>query len=106
VAYTGTHDNDTSRGWYASASDQTRDHFRRYAGRDGSDVAWDLIRLAWASVSDCAIAPLQDVLDLGSEARMNAPGRAEGNWTWRFREGMLTDFVLERLRALTELYQR
>jgi 4-alpha-glucanotransferase len=106
VAYTGTHDNDTSRGWYASASDQARDHFRRYAGRDGSDVAWDLIRLAWASVSDCAIAPLQDVLDLGSEARMNAPGRAGGNWTWRFREGMLTDFVLERLRALTELYQR
>jgi 4-alpha-glucanotransferase len=69
VAYTGTHDNDTTRGWYASAPENVRDHVRRYLARDGRDIAWDFIRLAWSSVADCAIAPLQDVLDLGSEAR-------------------------------------
>ncbi len=84
VAYTGTHDNNTSRGWYQEISNDARDRYRRYTGRDGEDVSWDLIRLAWSSVSAVAIAPLQDILDLGEDARMNLPGRAAGNWSWRF----------------------
>jgi 4-alpha-glucanotransferase len=106
VAYTGTHDNDTTRGWYTSASEAQRDCVRRYVARDGHDVAWDLIRLVHASVADYAIVPLQDVLDLGSEARMNTPGLPSGNWTWRFTEAMLTPAVLDRLGALTHSYGR
>jgi 4-alpha-glucanotransferase len=106
VVYTGTHDNDTTRGWYATIGDQERDHVRRYLGRDGGDIAWDLIRLAWMSVADTAVAPLQDVLNLGPEARMNLPGQAKGNWDWRFLEGQLTEPVLARLADLTELYGR
>ncbi len=106
VVYTGTHDNDTTRGWYAQISEHERDFVRRYLGRDGSDIAWDLIRLAWASVADYAVAPLQDVLDLGTAARMNLPGSASGNWTWRLREGQLKRATLDRLGELTELYSR
>jgi 4-alpha-glucanotransferase len=79
---------------------------RRYLGRDGSDIVWDLIRLAWASLADHALAPLQDVLNLGPEARMNLPGRASGNWGWRYTAGQLTGAVLDRLGELTELYGR
>ncbi|MCS7047554.1 MAG: 4-alpha-glucanotransferase, partial [Gemmataceae bacterium] len=106
VVYTGTHDNDTTRGWYQSASEGERDHVRRYLGRDGSDIAWDFIRAAWASVAEIAIAPLQDVLNLGSEARMNTPGRPSGNWTWRFQAGQIHGWIIARLRELTELYGR
>jgi 4-alpha-glucanotransferase len=106
VVYTGTHDNDTTRGWYNNAPDHEKDHVRRYLARDGSDIAWDLIRTAWASVADYAIAPLQDVLDLGTEARMNYPGRSEGNWGWRYRKEMLREHHLDRLAELTELYGR
>ncbi|MBF8281750.1 MAG: 4-alpha-glucanotransferase [Anaerolineales bacterium] len=106
VVYTGTHDNDTTLGWYLSASEKERDLVRRYLGRDGSDIVWDLIRLAWASVADHALAPLQDVLNLGPEARMNLPGRASGNWRWRYTADQLTGAVLDRLGELTELYGR
>jgi 4-alpha-glucanotransferase len=106
AVYTGTHDNDTTRGWFASISDRERDHVRRYLGRDGSDIAWDLMRLAWSSVADYAIAPLQDLLSLGSEARMNSPGKAAGNWGWRCQGAQLTPNVLDRLADLTELYGR
>lgn len=106
VVYTGTHDNDTSRSWYHAITEKERDHFRRYAGRDGSDAAWDLIRLAWASVADLALAPLQDVLNLGAEARMNTPGRPSGNWSWRFTDGMLPESTIHRLAELTDLYGR
>jgi 4-alpha-glucanotransferase len=106
VVYTGTHDNDTTRGWYASLSESERDRVRRYLARDGSDIAWDILRLAWASVARTAVAPLQDVLDLGSDARMNHPGRAMGNWTWRFREDALKPETGVRLRELTALYGR
>jgi 4-alpha-glucanotransferase len=106
VAYTGTHDNDTTRGWYAGLGEHHRDHVRRYLGRDGRDIAWDMLRLAWTSVADWALAPLQDVLDLGSEARMNLPGRQAGNWGWRFTPEQLTDRVLDRLGDLTALYGR
>src|SRR5262249_7844705 len=106
VVYTGTHDNDTTRGWYATLGEKEKDFTRRYLGRDASDIAWDLIRLAWASIADYALAPLQDLLDLGTEARMNLPGRAAGNWGWRFTPEMLTDRCLDRLRELTEVYGR
>jgi 4-alpha-glucanotransferase len=106
VVYTGTHDNDTTRGWYASAPEKVRDHVRRYLARDARDIAWDFIRLAWSSVADYAIAPLQDVLDLGPEARMNFPGRGAGNWCWRFTEAMLSPATLDRLGDLTRLYGR
>jgi 4-alpha-glucanotransferase len=106
VVYTGTHDNDTTRGWYGSLGEHEKDFTRRYLGRDASDIAWDLIRLAWSSIADYAMAPLQDVLDLGTDARMNLPGRASGNWGWRFQADMLTDGVLDRLRGLTEIYGR
>jgi 4-alpha-glucanotransferase len=106
VVYTGTHDNDTTRGWYATAPEAERNQMRRYLGRDGSDVVWDLIRLAWASVADFAIVPMQDVLNLGTEARMNFPGRPQGNWSWRLREGMLSSGALDRLGELSELYGR
>ena len=106
VVYTGTHDNDTTRGWYRGAQEKEKDHVRRYLARDGSDVSWDLIRVAWMSVADLAIAPLQDVLDLGSEARMNFPGRASGNWTWRCEHHQINTWTFDRLAELTWLYGR
>jgi 4-alpha-glucanotransferase len=106
VVYTGTHDNDTTHGWYASLTAAEKRFLRAYAPGTDGDVAWDLIRLAWASVADLAIAPLQDVLALGTEARMNLPGRPEGNWRWRCRAGSLTDELLDRLAGLTEVYER
>jgi 4-alpha-glucanotransferase len=106
VVYTGTHDNDTARGWYATAPEEQRDFARRYLGRDGSDFTWDLIRAAFASVADTAIVPLQDVLDLGADARMNLPGRAAGNWTWRVRDDAFGARERARLRDLATLYAR
>jgi 4-alpha-glucanotransferase len=106
VVYTGTHDNDTTRGWYANLPEGEAHFMRRYLAREGSDVAWDLIRTAWSSVADYALAPLQDLLDLGSEARMNLPGRPSGNWSWRYTQSQLTQIILERLGDMTELYGR
>jgi len=106
VVYTGTHDNDTTRGWYAGITPEERRYFLRYTGRDGSDPTWDLIRLAWASVADLALSPLQDVLDLGSPSRMNRPGRPDGNWRWRYRTEMLGERALDRLAELTAIYGR
>jgi 4-alpha-glucanotransferase len=106
VVYTGTHDNDTTLGWYQKAAETERDLVRRYLARDGHDIVWDLMRLAWASVADYALAPLQDALNLGSEARMNLPGRASGNWGWRYTAEQLTGAALDRLGEMTELYGR
>jgi 4-alpha-glucanotransferase len=92
VVYPGTHDNDTTRGWYATTDEKTRDHVRRYFRIGGQEIAWDFIRTAYASVANLAVISLQDLMNLGSEARFNTPGRSQGNWTWRFRE--------EQLRAL------
>jgi 4-alpha-glucanotransferase len=104
VVYTGTHDNDTTRGWYATLPEGPRRAVWAYLGRppgEEGDVAWELLRLAWSSSASLAMAPLQDVLNLGSEARMNRPGSAEGNWRWRVSEEMLPEPTLDRLRALT-----
>jgi 4-alpha-glucanotransferase len=106
VVYTGTHDNDTTRGWFGTASADEQERVRQYLGQDGSDIAWDFIRAALATVADTAIVPLQDVLDLGSESRMNQPGAALGNWEWRVLPEQLSDAPAARLRTLTELYGR
>lgn len=107
AAYTGTHDNDTARGWYeVAATERERDFARRYLGRDGSDFAWDLTRAGMASVAHTFVVPLQDVLNLGVEARMNLPGRPAGNWGWRYRREELGEAVGARLAELTALYGR
>ena len=86
VAYTGTHDNDTALGWFATAPEHEREFANRYLAVDGHDFAWDLIRAVWKSVAVFAIAPMQDVLSLGGEARMNFPSTLGGNWEWRMNE--------------------
>jgi 4-alpha-glucanotransferase len=106
VVYTGTHDNDTSRGWFESCSAREQEDVRRYLNVDGQDIAWDLIRLALSSVADVAIYPVQDVLTLGSEGRMNYPGRVGGNWNWRLGPGQLSDAYGARLADLTTLFGR
>lgn len=106
VVYTGTHDNQTTSGWFRSLSDATRSGVQRYLGRDGSDIAWDLIRTALASVADRAIAPLQDVMRLDDDARMNTPGRPYGNWAWRYAPHQLHEGLADGLRELTETYGR
>jgi 4-alpha-glucanotransferase len=105
VAYTGTHDNDTTHGWYATLPESQKEFLHRYVVR-GDDIAWDLVRLAWSSVADYALAPLQDVLSLGTDSRMNMPGRASGNWSWRLTPEMPLQPALDRLRDLTEVYGR
>jgi 4-alpha-glucanotransferase len=117
VAYTGGHDNDTTVGWWTSSgvgeSTRTaedirkeRDFARAYLGFQNQPVNWEFIRAVLASVANIAIIPLQDVLGLGSEARMNLPGTITGNWKWRFKPQSLTQKVSERLRTLTRLYER
>ncbi len=106
VVYTGTHDNDTTAGWFAAASEQERRAVQTYLARDGSDIAHDLIRLAYASVASTAIVPLQDVLGAGSEARMNLPGRAEGNWAWRYRSEALQQSHSAWLAGMVETFGR
>ncbi len=106
VVYTGTHDNDTTAGWYATASEEERHHAREYLASDGSRIVWDLVRLGLASVADTAITPLQDLLELGSAARMNRPGVPGGNWRWRYSPHALSPELLNRLKALTELFGR
>ena len=106
VVYTGTHDNDTTVGWFYSRGDEERQAVQRYLGRDGSDIAWDLIRLSFASVASVAIVPLGDVLRLGSEGRMNIPGAPSGNWSWRYHPDQLVYGLDTGLRALAETYGR
>ncbi len=106
VVYTGTHDNDTTVGWFRAVEPGVRSFVQRYLARSGDDIAYDFIRAAMSSVADTVIVPLQDVLVLGSEARMNLPARPAGNWGWRFRAEMLNEWHLKRLREMVELYGR
>jgi 4-alpha-glucanotransferase len=117
VAYTGTHDNDTAVGWFNSVAgegsiltakqiDEQRQFCLSYLNSTGHEIHWDFIRAVWASVAERAIAPLQDVLGLGSEARMNLPNSTSGNWTWRYKTGALTRDTALRLKELTWLYGR
>ncbi|MBI5382222.1 MAG: 4-alpha-glucanotransferase [Opitutae bacterium] len=109
LVYSGTHDNDTSLGWYAAADEKTRDHVRRYLGVPGTAIGWDFVRAGFASVSRLAIFPLQDLLSLGSEARFNTPGHAQGNWQWRYQPDALARLsgdTARYLHTLGELYDR
>jgi 4-alpha-glucanotransferase len=109
VVYTGTHDNDTTRGWFekltATERKTVREYLKRFVGRR-RQIAPALTCLAWSSVAALAMAPVQDVLNLGSEARMNVPGRAEGNWRWRCSARMLSAPAFEWLRDLTRTSNR
>jgi len=106
VAYTGTHDNDTAAGWYKAAPKNVRNHCRKYIGSNGREINWDMIDALLASVADTAIIPVQDILGLGSDARMNTPATAAGNWEWRLSENALEDKISARLKELSDLYGR
>lgn len=106
VVYTGTHDNDTTQGWWRAEGEHTRDHVRRYISRDGSDIVWDMIRLAMMSVAHTAVVPYQDILTLDSGARMNVPGKEHGNWAWRVRADAFHPNLSQRLRELVVLSDR
>src|SRR5205809_2724163 len=109
VVYTGTHDNTTSRGWYEELAPHQRQNFWSCLNspeRNSREVAWDLMHLAWSSPAALAIAPLQDLLNLGRQARMNIPGRAEGNWSWRCTEELLSAADFHWLRDLTRSSNR
>jgi 4-alpha-glucanotransferase len=117
VAYTGTHDNDTTVGWFESVAGEGSTRTAEQIGRErtfcmnylntrGDEIHWDFIRTVLASVANTAIIPLQDLLGLGTEARMNLPNSTEGNWTWRYEAGVLSDEIAQRLKDLAELYGR
>ena len=106
VVYTGTHDNDTVAGWWATASDAERHYARGYLATDGHDMAWTMIRAACASVADTAVHPMQDVLALPTECRMNYPGQSEGWWGWRFEWSQVQPWHAHRLAELSRLYGR
>jgi 4-alpha-glucanotransferase len=117
AAYTGTHDNDTTVGWFNSVAgagstrdaeqiEREREFCLQYLHTDGREINWDFIRTVLASVADTAIVPLQDVLGLGNEARMNLPNSTSGNWSWRFASDALTTELADRLKNLTNLYGR
>ena len=106
ICYTGTHDNDTTRGWYEHASEASRDKVRRYMSCNGSIISWDFIRTAIATTAKYAIFPLQDLFGLDSSARMNTPGVAAGNWAWRYASGDLNDDTAYRLKETCILFGR
>jgi 4-alpha-glucanotransferase len=106
VVYTGTHDNDTILGWWHSASEHERCHASAYLGHDSEGMNWSFIRAAQASIADLCVVPLQDVLGLGSEARMNVPSRRDGNWTWRYKADALTNELAGRLATIAEVTDR
>ena len=117
VAYTGTHDNDTTVGWWTSADagsstrskeeiKEERDLAMAYLNTDGKEIHWDFIRAVISSIANTAIVPLQDVLGLGSEARMNTPATTKGNWRWRFRADAVTPEIRDRLKQYADLYDR
>ena len=109
VVYTGTHDNPPSRQWYEELPEPQRQNLWRYlkaSPTDSHDVAWNMVDLAWSSTAALAIAPLQDLLDLGAEARMNVPGRPDGNWAWRCTGELLSGPYLQKLAELTSSANR
>ena len=106
AVYTGTHDNNTLLGWWASKDERVRTSACHYLRVDGREINWDFIRTALASVAELVLFPLQDALGLGAEACMNRPGTAEGNWMWRYRVEMLDPEIAARLLELTRLCGR
>ncbi len=106
LVYTGSHDNDTSKGWFKTAKAADKQYCLDYCKGTQRTIHWDLMRTAWASVANTAIAPMQDVLGLGTNARMNLPGKADGNWQWRMKEEDLTGALAAKLAAMTKTYGR
>ena len=109
VVYTGTHDNNTTRGWFEALPESQRRNLWRYLKRapgKSGDAAPEMMQLAWSSVCALAIAPVQDLLNLGAEARMNVPGRAGGNWRWRLEEAALSSAAFDGLQDLTKSSNR
>ena len=106
VVYPGTHDNDTSMGWWDSAQEHEKGFALRYLGSDGQEINWEMIRALSGSAANTVIYPLQDVIALGSDHRMNLPGTSSGNWEWRFSWSQLQDSHMERLAALTAMHKR
>ena len=109
VVYTGTHDNDTTRGWYHSTDKATRDFAKEYMNAqrlDEDDLAWDFIRLAMSSKANLCVTPMQDLLNLDGKARINVPSTLGGNWTWRMEKGQFDEKAVERLKRMTWLYER
>ncbi len=103
IVYPGTHDNDTTRGWYAKSNPTLQHHVRHYLRVSGEDIAWDFIRAAYGSCSRIVIVPIQDLLNLDSGARMNIPGCASGNWQWRFSHAQLDNLRIHSVPYLKEL---
>lgn len=106
MVYTGTHDNDTTAGWYDQLPEPDKHAVRHYLGTDAGDVAWDMIRLAESSVACMAVVPAQDLLSLGAQARFNFPGKSDGNWSWRLAPGALSPELAARLHDVTGYYNR
>ena len=109
VIYPGTHDNDTTLGWYRSVNEKTRDHVRSYFRISGQEISWDFIRTSYAAVSNLAVIPMQDFMSLGTEARSNIPGVASGNWQWRYSSTQLDRLLQDSasyLKKLGALYGR
>lgn len=106
VVYTGTHDNDTSLGWFVASKEKDKQALRNYYNPDEREISWSFIKLAASSVADMAIVPMQDILKLGREARMNTPGTASGNWKWRFKPGDLKDEIAIRLKNIAKTFGR
>jgi len=106
VVYTGTHDNETTVGWFSQLNQAVKDFIEKYLPNVHSDPAWQLIRYAWSSVANFAIAPMQDFLRLGNEARMNYPGQFGNNWTWRLDSSISYDDLIPAIKSLNDLYNR
>jgi 4-alpha-glucanotransferase len=106
AVYTGTHDNDTTIGWWMSIGEEERLGVRDYLGTTGADISWDMMRLAFSSVADLAVVPMQDVVRAGTRSRMNLPGKPDGNWSWRLVRGVLTEAHLAGLEILVKTYGR
>lgn len=106
ICYTGTHDNDTTLGWYKSVAKESQKKVRNYMNTGAATVSWAFIRTALGSVAKFVVIPLQDVMSLGSEARMNTPGKAAGNWGWRFEAKALDSYWAEHLKNLTKMFRR
>jgi 4-alpha-glucanotransferase len=117
VAYTGTHDNDTTVGWFDSQAgsgstrdisqvSRERDFCLKYLKSDGREIHWDCIRALWQSVANTAVVPMQDLFGLGNEARMNLPASSSGNWSWQCLEDDFSEEIANRLGELTEIYGR
>lgn len=106
VCYTGTHDNDTTVGWYETASAGSKHKVKQYMKTDGAGIGLEFIRTCLSTIAVYAIFPLQDLLEIGKEGRMNCPGVAAGNWNWRYHTGVLSDTLAKNLKELSQLYGR